>query len=63
MWENADLFEEMAIGCMQTAAKTDRKEAAVALDCQLRVSPSLPLSLSTASSGSLSPSLSTPRHA
>ena len=43
MRENADLFEEMGIRVMQKAEKTDRKEAAVALDCQLRVSPSLSL--------------------
>ena len=37
MRENADLFEDLAIGVMQQAAKTNRQEAAVALDCQLRL--------------------------
>lgn len=37
MRENADLFEDLAIGVMQQAAKISRQEAAVALDCQLRL--------------------------
>ena len=37
MRDNADFFEDHAIGVMRTAAKTDRQESAVALDCQLRL--------------------------
>jgi len=37
MRENADLFEDHAIGVLSTAAKSDRQEAALALDCQLRL--------------------------
>lgn len=37
MRENADLFEDHAIGVMLTAARTNRQESARALDCQLRL--------------------------